>query len=252
MVKPGFTGSDNVVISPFGLASPILTNPQNDVIIGAHTASGNDATNPSNDIFLGNGIAPNITTATWNIVSGTLAGNGLTSGNANVISGFNAGSKLTTGSDNLIEGNSVASKMLQTGSDNFLAGSSNAVDTPAADTSHYMNLFNTIIENTTAPTISSGFGNSPGVVAGTSTHAFSVNVGTGGTASSGVINMGRNPAPHLWACTAVDMTNPAASNTVAIPTNATTIMLTNYSRTTGAVTAWAPGDVVVVGPCAAF
>ena len=41
-----------------------------------------------------------------------------------------------------------------------------------------MNLFNTIIENTTAPTISSGFGNSPGVVAGTSTHAFSVNVGT--------------------------------------------------------------------------
>ena len=252
MVKPGFTGSDNVVIAPFGLASPILTNPQNDVIIGAHTASGNDATNPSNDIFLGNGIAPNITTATWNIISGTLAGNGLTSGNANVISGFNAGSKLTTGSNNLIEGNSVASKMLQAGSDNFLAGSSNAVDTPAADTSHYMNLFNTIIENTTAPTISGGFGNSPGVVAGTSTHAFSVNVGTGGTASSGVINMGRNAAPHLWACTAVDMTNPATSNTVAIPTNATTIMLTNYSRTTGAVIAWAPEDVVVVGPCAAF
>ena len=28
MVKPGFTGSDNVVIAPFGLASPILTNPK--------------------------------------------------------------------------------------------------------------------------------------------------------------------------------------------------------------------------------
>lgn len=252
VVKPGFTGSNNVVIAPKGLVSPLLTDPQNNVIIGENTASGNDATNPSNDVFLGDGIAPNITTGTWNIVSGTLAGNGLTSGNGNVISGFNAGSKITTGSDNIIEGNSVASTTLRTGSNNFLAGASKAVDTPAADTDNYLNLFNTIIENTTAPTIGSGFGTNPNIVAGTSTHAFSVNIGTGGTASSGVINMGRNPAPHLWACTAVDMTHPASSNTVATPTSAATITLTNYSRTTGGVAAWAAGDVVVVGPCAAF
>ncbi len=251
-IRRGFTGSHNVVIAPKGLASPLLTDPQNNVIIGQNTADGNDATNPSNDVFLGDGIAPNITTGTWNIISGTLAGASLTSGNGNVISGFDAGSKLTTGSNNLIEGNGVASATLRTGSNNVLAGASKAVDTPAADTDNYMNLFNTIIENTTAPTIRGGFGTGSRVVAGASTHAFSVNVGTGGTASSGIIDMGRNPAPHLWACTAVDMTDPAASNTVAVPTDATTIRLVNYGRTTGAITAWAAGDVVVVGPCTAF
>ncbi len=156
-IRRGFTGSHNVVIAPRGLASPLLTDPQNNVIIGQNTADGNDATNPSNDVFLGDGIAPNITTGTWNIISGTLAGASLTSGNGNVISGFDAGSKLTTGSNNLIEGNGVASATLRTGSNNVLAGASKAVDTPAADTDNYMNLFNTIIENTTAPTIRARF-----------------------------------------------------------------------------------------------
>lgn len=251
-VGPGFTGSHNVVVGPYGLSSPLLTDPQNNVIIGQNTADGTAATDPSNDVFLGDGIAPNIVNGSWNIVSGTLAGNGLTSGNGNVISGFNAGSKLTTGSNNLIEGNGVASTTLRTGNNNVLAGASKAVDTPAPDTDNYMNLFNTVIENTAAPSIGSGFGGNARVVAGASTHAFSVNVGSGGTASSGVIDMGRNPAPHLWACTAVDMTNPAASNTVAVPADATTIRLVNFSRTTGAPMAWAAGDVVVVGPCTGF
>lgn len=251
-IGPGFTGSHNVVVGPNGLSSPLLTDPQNNVIIGQNTADGTAATDPSNDVFLGDGIAPNIVNGSWNIVSGTLAGNGLTSGNGNVVSGFNAGSKLTTGSNNLIEGNGVGSTTLRTGSNNVLAGASKAVDTPAADTDNYMNLFNTVIENTTAPSIGRGFGGNARVVAGASTHAFSVNVGSGGTASSGVIDMGRNPAPHLWACTAVDMTDPAASNTVAVPADATTIRLVNFSRTTGAPMAWAAGDVVVVGPCTAF
>lgn len=95
VIKPGFTGSNNVVVAPKALASPLLANPQNNVIVGENTADGNDATDPSNDIFLGDGIAPNITNGTWNIISGTLAGNALTGGNANVISGFRAGSKLT-------------------------------------------------------------------------------------------------------------------------------------------------------------
>lgn len=93
------------------------------------------------------------------------------------------------------------------------------------------------------PTIASGFGSSASVVTGT-TDAFTVNVGTGGTASSGVITM---PASvNGWTCAAINSINPSTSNTIAVPTSATSITLQNYGRTAGTLAAWTASDVITV------
>lgn len=93
--------------------------------------------------------------------------------------------------------------------------------------------------------VASGFGTSPSVANGSDFTAFSVNVGTGGAASSGIITM-PVAAPHGYACSAVNTTNPASFVTVGTPTSATTITLTNYSRTTGLLIAWTASDVISV------
>ena len=89
----------------------------------------------------------------------------------------------------------------------------------------------------------SGFGTSPSIVTGTS-NAFSINVGTGGTANSGVITM--PTSSNGWTCSAINSINPSSSNTIAVPTSSSSITLQNYGRTTGTLTAWAASDVITV------
>jgi hypothetical protein len=121
------------------------------------------------------------------------------------------------------------------------------VDVPAGQggANQWRNVGNTWIGAKNTPTVSSGFGTTP-TISGASTAGFQVNVGTGGSASSGVVTVSTVPSPTGWACTAVDGTNPATSNTVATPLSTTTITLTNYVRTTGVVGAWAASDVLTV------
>jgi hypothetical protein len=84
-----------------------------------------------------------------------------------------------------------------------------------------------------APTISSGFGTSPSIVNSNGTTAFTVNVGTGGAATSGVI--GLPAATTGWSCFANDRTN----NTVTRQTATTTT-----SATFTAAAAWAASDIL--------
>ena len=100
-----------------------------------------------------------------------------------------------------------------------------------------------LLISSTAPTIDSGFGTSP-ILTAANTAAFQVNVGTGGTATNGTINL--PAAPNNWACGAVDMTNVTISDTVAVPVLSTQIILINYHRTTGVLAPWTAGDVIVV------
>jgi collagen type VII alpha len=93
----------------------------------------------------------------------------------------------------------------------------------------------------TAPTIQSGFGTGATVTNARGTKRFQVNVGTGGTASSGVVGM---PLTNQgWVCTAVD-TNTSADNNVVSPTGTSNVTITNYGRTTGTPTAWAASTIV--------
>ena len=102
-----------------------------------------------------------------------------------------------------------------------------------------------IADSATAPSIASGFGTSPSVVANNGTASFTVDVGTGGTASSGVITM--PAATNGWICSVTPAGAPqAAAVTYAVATSTTSITLTNYTLTTGAALAWTAGTVLNV------
>ena len=102
--------------------------------------------------------------------------------------------------------------------------------------------------NVTAPTIASGFGSSPSVPANNGTAAFTVNVGTGGTASAGVITM---PAAATgWNCAVENRTGVAANRanqrTVQTATTTTSVTVQNQTISTGAALAWTASDVLAL------
>jgi len=100
-----------------------------------------------------------------------------------------------------------------------------------------------LADSTTAPTISSGFGTSPSIVANTAngTRTFQVNVGTGGTATSGVISF--PAASHGWGCAVTDMTSNIVTRVTAFTTTTMTVT---------AASAWAASDVLLFSGCAGF
>ena len=102
-----------------------------------------------------------------------------------------------------------------------------------------------IADSVTAPAIASGFGTTPSIVASNGTAAFTINVGTGGSASSGVVTM---PASTTgWACEVLPNAAPqAAAMMYSVPTSSTSITITNYTLTTGSSLAWTSGEVIVI------
>ena len=96
----------------------------------------------------------------------------------------------------------------------------------------------------TAPAISSGFGASPSIVHSNGTAVFTINVGTGGTATSGLIRLPK--AANGWAvhCDDVTTQSPSVFVTKQTATSATTATLTQYSDA-AVPTAWAASDVLV-------
>ena len=100
-----------------------------------------------------------------------------------------------------------------------------------------------VLYSSTAPSISSGFGSSPSIAHNNGTGGFTVNVGTGGSASSGVITMPTTTTG--WACSATPNGAPqAAAVTYSAPTSASSITLTNYTLATGVALAWSSGFVL--------
>lgn len=95
--------------------------------------------------------------------------------------------------------------------------------------------------------ISSGFGTSPSITAPNGTAAFTVNVGTGGTATTGVINMGQN-ATTGWNCSVTNKTaaagNRAAVLTVQTASTVNSVTVQNQTLSTGAATAWVASDIL--------
>lgn len=105
-----------------------------------------------------------------------------------------------------------------------------------------INIGTTLLISTTAPTISSGFGTSPSVPNSNSTAVFTVNVGTGGTATAGVVAM--PTAVNGWACKVTDITTTDSFVTEQNAMTTTTVSVKNYSRTTGLAIAWTASDIL--------
>lgn len=97
-----------------------------------------------------------------------------------------------------------------------------------------------LLYSNVAPTILSGFGSGAYISGNNGTAAFTVNIGTGGTASSGVIGMSYDT--NGWACSVV-LGGAVQPNAVAevSQNNATSINLTNYSTSTGGTIAFPSG-----------
>lgn len=103
-----------------------------------------------------------------------------------------------------------------------------------------------VLANTT-PTVASGFGTSPSVTAGKA-YAFRVNVGTGGTASTGVITVGA-AATTGWNCSCTDITTHVG--TCQQTASTTTTASFGQFVSAGTAQAWAASDVLAV-TCVGF
>lgn len=108
----------------------------------------------------------------------------------------------------------------------------------------------TVVSLNTAPTISSGFGTTPSIVAHNGTAVFRLNVGTGGSASSGVIGLPTSATG--WACHAENITTNNATQFVTkqTATSTTTATIGNYDAA-GSAAAWAASDNLLV-QCKAY
>jgi hypothetical protein len=103
---------------------------------------------------------------------------------------------------------------------------------------------NNITLSAIAPTISSGFGTSPSVTTTAGSALFTVNVGTGGAASSGVI--GLPTAANGWGCT-VNMEGVIPTTLTKQSANSTTtVTVTNYTVATGATAAWTASTILTI------
>ena len=104
-----------------------------------------------------------------------------------------------------------------------------------------------LVVSTTLPTVSSGFGTSPTVLAN-NTFCFKVTVGTGG-AANGTISL--PTAPNGWLAFAADVTSGSSLILQLTGSTATSVTFTSYSVTTGAAANMSAGDVVLVN-CIAY
>jgi len=102
-----------------------------------------------------------------------------------------------------------------------------------------LNINNPLLFNT-APTIASGFGTSPSIVNSNGTAVFEVNVGTGGSATSGVLTM--PTAINGWGCLVQDMNTNDITRATAFTTTSVTLT---------AASAWTASDKLIV-QCEAF
>lgn len=102
-----------------------------------------------------------------------------------------------------------------------------------------------ILANIT-PTIGSGFGTAPSIVNSSLFGTFTLNVGTGGTAATGIINLSQT-APHGWDCKVTDLTTKSAAVSTTQQTASTATSCTVGNYTDLAVSGpWAASDVLSV------
>jgi hypothetical protein len=102
-----------------------------------------------------------------------------------------------------------------------------------------------LIVSSTNPTIASGFGTGPAILAN-NTAAFRVTVGTA-PGNTGTVTM--PAAPNGWACYASNRSNNAFQEYVT--STATSVTVVNWNRVNAADTNFGAGDVIVF-ECSAF
>lgn len=103
-----------------------------------------------------------------------------------------------------------------------------------------------LLINATAPTISSGFGASATITTSNGPASFTINVGTGGAASSGTIAL--PTAANGWNCWANDITNPTVGGGISTKQTGSTVNTATFTgyNATPVATAWTASDILQV------
>jgi hypothetical protein len=105
-----------------------------------------------------------------------------------------------------------------------------------------LSLNGNLLSSGVAPTLGSGWGTNPALVANNTT-AFKITVGTGG-ASSGTINF--PTAPNGWIVYAADVTSGTSLFLQQTGSTATSATLTSYGITTGTASPMLAGDSILI------
>ncbi len=139
------TASYNTAVGE-GAGSTIVYG-ANNVMLGYYAMSNSGATYSNSNVAIGYLAAQYLTGGSNNIFIGAAAGAGSYSaqtGSQNTTLGSSTGRKLAGGGSNLLLGYNVGSSTLTTGNGNILLGTSGAIDTPASNTSNFLNIANLI------------------------------------------------------------------------------------------------------------
>jgi hypothetical protein len=126
-----------------------------------------------------------------------------------------------------------------------------AIGSTTASTGKFTTLTETnLLVSNAAPTISSGFGTGASIASNNGTAAFTINVGTGGAATTGVI--GLPTAANGWNCYATDITTNSTtdSQTKQTASSTTTATIGEFSDVAVA-SAWVASNILHVS-CFAY
>ena len=102
-----------------------------------------------------------------------------------------------------------------------------------------------VAATSTSPVIASGFGTGASLIPGNGTATFSINVGTGGTATSGVLTFPAG-ASSGYNCHVDYHGSSVNMNTYAVASTATSVTLANQTSSTGVAVAWPASTVLDV------
>jgi len=99
-----------------------------------------------------------------------------------------------------------------------------------------------LLTSSTPPVIASGFGTTPTFTYSNGTETFGINVGTGGTASSGILTFPSSTTGYT--CLVGFYGASTNMRTYAVATSTTSVTVTNETASTGATVAWPASTVL--------
>ena len=230
--------------------------------------SGNKITSGINNVLIGDNAGSILTTGYSNTQIGVNAGEKNNDGFNNICIGENSGFNNISGYKNVFLGAFAGGCIAdgQTPCDNiyqsvFIGSGTKAkysddwneivigTDVVGAG-SDTINIGNTIVTNNNhlllsneSPTIS-GFGTSASVINANGTAAFTINIGTNNSASTGTILL--PTAANGWCCYIQNVTNTDSNIVSQTGGTNSTVTIKNYSRTTGLESNWTDSDILRV------
>lgn len=237
---------NNQAITPASVVTPFIDAGCS--IVGGVTLCNNNATGAGTAKFQTYDGGSGYIVANWEVGGNVIAHTALVSdigtGNAAVQIGngtvcFNGvcsgANMLGAGAGFLVRSNLTTILSSNTGSGDLVVPVGFINNTDTGTTGGYR-LNSKMMAVAAAPTISSGFGTNPSIATNNGTIGFTIDVGTGGTASSGVV--GLTACNSKWICRCSQLDPTLLTEVRMSATTTTTCTLTNTTIATGVAAAF--------------